>query len=84
MRLDSTIRPAYGVYAVRATVLEDDKPVPTHDGVANFGIRPMFEVPTPLLETFFFDFSGDLYGKHCRWRWSPTSAPKRSSTGSKR
>jgi len=64
MRLDSTIRPAYGVYAVRATVFEDDKPVSTHDGVANFGTRPMYEIPTPLLETFFFDFSGDLYGKH--------------------
>jgi riboflavin kinase/FMN adenylyltransferase len=24
----------------------------------------MFEVETPLLETWLFDFSGDLYGKH--------------------
>jgi riboflavin kinase/FMN adenylyltransferase len=64
MRLDHTLRPAYGVYAVRATVLEDDKPVATYDGVANFGIRPMFETQTPLLETFLFDFDGDLYGKH--------------------
>jgi riboflavin kinase/FMN adenylyltransferase len=35
-----------------------------HGGVANFGIRPMFEAPTPLLETWLFDFAGDLYGKH--------------------
>ena len=35
-----------------------------YDGVANFGIRPMFETQTPLLETFLFDFDGDLYGKH--------------------
>jgi riboflavin kinase/FMN adenylyltransferase len=24
----------------------------------------MFETQTPLLETFLFDFDGDLYGKH--------------------
>jgi riboflavin kinase/FMN adenylyltransferase len=63
MRLDG-LKPAYGIYAVRATILEDDKPVATYDGVANFGIRPMFETQTPLLETFLFDFDGDLYGKH--------------------
>ncbi|MBV9542589.1 MAG: riboflavin kinase, partial [Alphaproteobacteria bacterium] len=33
-------------------------------GVANFGIRPMFETDVPLLETYLFDFTGDLYGKH--------------------
>ncbi|HEY1707581.1 MAG TPA: bifunctional riboflavin kinase/FAD synthetase [Rhizomicrobium sp.] len=64
MRIDDCLRPAYGVYAVRATVIEDDKPVSKHDGVANFGVRPMYKIDTPLLETFLFDFSGDLYGKH--------------------
>jgi riboflavin kinase/FMN adenylyltransferase len=64
MRLDDCLKPAFGVYAVRATIFEDDQPVGTHDGVANFGIRPMFETPTPLLETWLFDFDGDLYGKH--------------------
>ena len=34
------------------------------DGVASFGIRPMFEVAKPLLEVHLFDFAGDLYGKH--------------------
>ncbi len=24
----------------------------------------MFEIDVPLLETFLFDFDGDLYGKH--------------------
>jgi riboflavin kinase/FMN adenylyltransferase len=24
----------------------------------------MYRIDTPLLETFLFDFSGDLYGKH--------------------
>jgi riboflavin kinase/FMN adenylyltransferase len=64
MRITGCVEPAFGVYAVRATVLEDDRPVGRHDGVANFGIRPMFESKVPLLETFLFDFSGDLYGKH--------------------
>jgi riboflavin kinase/FMN adenylyltransferase len=64
MKLDHCLKPVFGVYAARATVFEDDQPVSTHDGVANFGIRPMFETPTPLLETWLFDFDGDLYGKH--------------------
>jgi len=64
MRIDDFLRPAYGVYAVRATVIEDDKPVGRYSGVANFGIRPMYRIETPLLETYLFDFDGDLYGKH--------------------
>jgi len=64
MRLVDCIKPAFGVYAVRASVVEDEKVVSRHLGVANFGIRPMFETPTPLLETWLFDFDGDLYGKH--------------------
>jgi riboflavin kinase / FMN adenylyltransferase len=43
---------------------EEDHAVLTRDGVANFGIRPMFETNVPLLETWLFDFDGDLYGKH--------------------
>jgi riboflavin kinase / FMN adenylyltransferase len=64
MRLVDCLHPAFGVYAVRASILEDDKVVSRHSGVANFGIRPMFETPTPLLETWLFDFDRDLYGKH--------------------
>jgi riboflavin kinase/FMN adenylyltransferase len=64
MRIDGYLAPAFGVYAVRATIMEDDKPVGKFDGVANLGVRPMFESPMPLLETWLFDFSGDLYGKH--------------------
>ncbi|MEJ1970471.1 MAG: bifunctional riboflavin kinase/FAD synthetase [Rhizomicrobium sp.] len=64
MRLADCLKPAFGVYAVRAKILEDDCVVSVHDGVANFGIRPMFETDLPLLETYLFDFAGDLYGKH--------------------
>jgi riboflavin kinase/FMN adenylyltransferase len=33
------------------------------NGVANLGTRPMFDPPKELLEPFFFDFDGDLYGQ---------------------
>jgi riboflavin kinase/FMN adenylyltransferase len=52
-------RPAYGIYAVRGT-LGDGRVL---DGVANLGIRPSFDPPEELLESFFFDFDGDLYGQ---------------------
>jgi len=64
MRLVDCLHPAFGVYAVRASVLEDERIVAQHKGVANFGIRPMFESQVPLLETYLFDFDGDLYGRH--------------------
>jgi riboflavin kinase/FMN adenylyltransferase len=64
MRLEHCLKPAFGVYAVRATIMDNDKAVSRHDGVANFGIRPMFQTAEPLLETYLFDFAGDLYGKH--------------------
>ena len=34
-----------------------------YDGVASFGRRPTFDNGAPLLETYLFDFAGDLYGK---------------------
>ena len=53
------LRPAYGIYAVRGR-LEDGRVL---DGAANLGIRPQFDPPKELLEPYFFDFSGDLYGQ---------------------
>ncbi|GAA0529046.1 riboflavin kinase/FMN adenylyltransferase [Rhizomicrobium palustre] len=64
MQLDGYIRPAFGIYAVRVGVYEEDQEVARYNGVANLGIRPMYKTEEPLLETFLFDFSGDLYGKH--------------------
>lgn len=59
LRIGNYLRPAYGIYAVRGK-LADGRIL---DGVANLGIRPTFEPPVELLETFFFDFSEDLYGQ---------------------
>jgi riboflavin kinase / FMN adenylyltransferase len=64
MHLHHCLAPAYGVYAVRVAILDGDHAVSRHDGVANFGIRPMYQVNVPLLETHLFDFDGDLYGKY--------------------
>jgi len=57
--LGDYMRPAYGVYATR-TRLPDGRVI---DGVANLGVRPMFEIETPLLEVWLFDFAEDLYGQ---------------------
>jgi riboflavin kinase/FMN adenylyltransferase len=53
------LRPAYGIYAVTAR-LADGRVL---KGAANLGIRPTFDPPKELLEPYFFDFSGDLYGQ---------------------
>ena len=53
------LRPRYGIYAVTAR-LPDGRTV---NGAANLGIRPTFDPPKELLEPYFFDFSGDLYGQ---------------------
>ena len=53
------LRPRFGVYAVRGH-LPDGR---IADGVANLGTRPMFDPPKELLEPWFFDFDGDLYGR---------------------
>ena len=61
MSLDYLHLPHLGVYAVLVDVLNGEH-VGSYNGVASLGVRPMFGENTPNLETFFFDFSGDLYG----------------------
>jgi riboflavin kinase / FMN adenylyltransferase len=55
--------PAFGVYAVRADVLTGPN-AGSYMGAASLGVRPMFGVNTPNLETYLLDFNGDLYGQH--------------------
>jgi len=59
MGLGDYLRPRFGVYAVRVA-LADGR---SFDGVANLGIRPMFADGRELLESWLFDFDGDLYGQ---------------------
>ena len=60
LALENYLRPAYGIYAVTGRVLGAGQVLP---GAANIGVRPQFEPPKELLEPYFFDFSGDLYGQ---------------------
>lgn len=62
MTLPSQAGLRHGIYAVRLRRADGT----LHDGVANFGRRPtVTEDGAPLLETYVFDFSGDLYGETC-------------------
>jgi riboflavin kinase/FMN adenylyltransferase len=69
--LDDYLRPATGVYAMRAGL---DRPAGNggdvetvwFDGVANLGRRPTFGGDDLLLEAHLFDFEEDIYGQHLR------------------
>jgi riboflavin kinase/FMN adenylyltransferase len=58
IRLDPACGLKHGIYAVRVAIGSA-----RHDGVANFGRRPMFDNGAPLFEIHLFDFAGDLYGQ---------------------
>lgn len=61
MSMDGLHLPRLGVYAVLIDIA-DGPHAGTYHGVASLGVRPMFGENTPNLESFIFDFSGDLYG----------------------
>ena len=60
MELGAYLRPRFGIYAVTGRIVATGQPL---NGAASIGIRPMFDPPKELLEPYFFDFSGDLYGQ---------------------
>ncbi len=59
VELQQYLRPKYGIYAVKGR-LSDGRIL---NGAANLGMRPSFDPPKELLEPYFFDFNGDLYGQ---------------------
>ncbi|MDB9707038.1 bifunctional riboflavin kinase/FAD synthetase [Planktotalea frisia] len=61
MSIDGLHPPRFGVYAVLVEVQVGPHAGKYH-GVASMGVRPMFGENRPNLETFIFDFTGDLYG----------------------
>ena len=61
MSIEGLHPPRFGVYAVKADVL-DGPNAGSYLGAASMGVRPTFGENRPNLETFLFDFSGDLYG----------------------
>ena len=60
LHVENYLRPKYGVYAVTGKILSTGQVL---KGAANIGVRPQFEPPKELLEPYFFDFSGNLYGQ---------------------
>jgi len=57
--------PKYGVYAT-ATLIDNE----WHRSITNVGIRPTFEGDKePSIESYVFDFDGDLYGDVLRVRF---------------
>ncbi|MGB3738898.1 MAG: bifunctional riboflavin kinase/FAD synthetase [Pontixanthobacter sp.] len=60
LSIESYLRPKFGIYAVTGRILATGEEL---KGAANIGIRPQFTPPKELLEPYFFDFSGDLYGQ---------------------
>jgi riboflavin kinase/FMN adenylyltransferase len=63
MSVDGLHLPKLGVYAVLVDILTGPHKGSYH-GAASLGVRPMFGENRPNLETFLFDFKGDLYGQH--------------------
>ncbi|MEX3316764.1 bifunctional riboflavin kinase/FAD synthetase [Sulfitobacter sp. PS-8MA] len=61
MSIDGLHPPAFGVYAVLVDVLEGPHRGSYH-GASSIGVRPMFGENKANLETYLFDFKGDLYG----------------------
>ena len=59
VELGPYLRPRFGIYAVTGRLADGT----VLKGAANIGVRPMFDPPKELLEPFFFDFAGDLYGQ---------------------
>lgn len=63
MSIEGLHKPKFGVYAVLIDVLDGPHQGQYH-GAASVGVRPMFQGEMPNIETFLFDFSGDLYDAH--------------------
>ena len=63
MSVEGLHLPKLGVYAVLVDILTGPQKGSYH-GAASLGVRPMFGENRPNLETFLFDFKGDLYGQH--------------------
>ncbi|EBA10567.1 bifunctional riboflavin kinase/FAD synthetase [Sagittula stellata] len=61
MSIDGLHPPKFGVYAVLVDV-RDGPHRGSYHGAASVGVRPMFDGEVPNIETFLFDFTGDLYG----------------------
>ncbi len=63
MSIEGLHPPRYGVYVVKVDVLSGPYKG-EYGGAASVGVRPTFGEKRPNLESFIFDFTGDIYGEH--------------------
>lgn len=63
MSIEGLHPPKFGVYAVFVDVLTGPHKG-QYQGAASLGVKPTFGANLPCLETFIFDFEGDLYDEH--------------------
>ncbi len=65
---ETELRPAVGIYAARALVLDGPTAGATHPAAVSVGRNPTFEAQgAPVtVEAYLLDFSGDLYGRRLR------------------
>ena len=59
--MDGLHQPKYGVYAVTVDV-KNGHHAGRYKGAASMGVRPTFGINHPNLESYLFDFDGDIYG----------------------
>ena len=76
--LGSYLRPRFGIYAVTGRVPGSERVL---QGAANIGVRPTFDPPRELLEPYFFDFDGDLYGQEIEVAFHRFIRPERKFDG---
>jgi riboflavin kinase/FMN adenylyltransferase len=77
LRPHNRVIPKYGVYAT-ATLVEGT----WRRSITNIGVRPTFENEAePSIETFIFDFDGDLYGDVLRVRFLHRIRDERKFSG---
>lgn len=62
LSMDGLHQPKYGVYAVIVDILTGEH-AGRYKGAASMGVRPTFGVNHPNLESYLFDFKGDIYGE---------------------
>lgn len=55
--------PKFGIYAVKVDILSGPFKG-CYDGAASLGVKPTFGANLPCLESYLFDFDGDIYGEH--------------------
>ena len=62
LNLERVIHPQNGIYGVMVNVMTGPY-IGRYKGVASIGTNPTFGVHKPNLETYLFDFDGDIYGE---------------------